>query len=75
MESKDKDQMKYSKVKTLATGAFGTAVLCRTQFGDKCVIKKVVLDEKNYKDEKSMKQAKSEGKVMKLLYHPNIVAF
>ena len=76
MESKDKDtQIKYSKVKTLATGAFGTAVLCKTQFGDKCVIKKVVLDEKNYKDEKSLKLAKTEGKVMKLLYHPNIVAF
>lgn len=37
-------KLKYIKIKTLGEGAFGTAVLCKSPQGDKCVVKKIKLN-------------------------------
>ena len=74
-EEKKNEKREYKKIKTLGQGQFGIARLCKDQFNNKCVVKKICLDKKMYTDEKSIKNAIMESKVMKVFYHPNIVAF
>lgn len=63
----------YKKIKTLGTGAYGTAYLVKGQTsGRQMVIKEIDLNEMEESDQKA---ALTEAKVMEMLYHPSIVKF
>lgn len=68
-----KNHETYKKIRTLGSGAYGTAFLVKGQVsGRQMVIKEIDLNEMEEGDQKA---ALTEAKVMEKLNHPNIVTF
>ena len=68
-----KKHEKYTKVRTLGQGAFGSAILSKGEdTGDLVVIKNIDMSSMT---EAEQKAARKEAKIHEVLNHPNIVKF